>query len=918
MFYSVNSYSSISSRKGVGGLMSGLDTDELVKNMTIGTRTKIATQLQKKQLAQWKQEAYRGITDTINSFKRKWFSSSSSTSNILDSNFFNSKKITSSSEYVKISGKTEAAENLVIKDIMQTAETAAFTSSKKVSSGVIRSGEIAENWPQSNINGESIKIVMGTKQHTISIGSNFNFKASDIGNNTAMLKAVVNEFNTAISNSDDLKGKLEFSVNADNKIEIKSLDGSEFSVTEVGDNLKAGLGLSGTLPTNVKSFTGDTTSASSMYTMGNLGDALSGTTLTVSFNGVEKQIKFDASKKTDYDDVDGLRTYLQGQLDKAYGAGKVQVGFQTKPDGNGGTTNAGIWLKTASDTDTFTVKSSDAENVLGGDGALGILPGTTNRISWVQNIDTLIKSSQFADSSSMTPDADGNFKLKINDVEITVNKKDTMRDLLNKINESEAGVRVTYSTTADAFTMTAKESGANGRVDVQSTGGSNDIGQFLFGTTAQQNHTVGQDAIMEVSFDGGKTSTTVTRSTNAFSIDGLNIELTGKAEDTKLVDLAGTSFVFNFDGASHTLTLPSDFKINDNLSNDDKVKALIAGLNTELSKQGLSGDLSFALVQNGGKTSIEFKSSDPNKMITLDTGTSSATLMNAMGFRAHNGDGSDSITGAAGFEMIEAVKEDIKFNVENDSEAFTKKFKEFIEDYNKMIKSCNDLTTEKQDREYKPLTEEQKEEMSEDEVKKWQEQAKKGILQNDRIINSFMDNMRSALFAPVDGSSFHLNNMGISTTEWKENGQIHITNEDMFDKAIAENSEQIIKMFTAKVEPVYPEGASKTDKLAIDRDAALKSGLAVRMEYFMNVAASTSIGAEGTLVRMAGDKSDYKLSQDNISREIKRYDSALNTLKKRLKAEEERYFKQFSTLERYLSQMNAQSSWLTEQFGGGQ
>ena len=60
--------------KGIGGLATGLDTDEIIKGMTIGTRSKIAKQLQSKQLYTWKSDAMRNVSSKLINFSKILFS----------------------------------------------------------------------------------------------------------------------------------------------------------------------------------------------------------------------------------------------------------------------------------------------------------------------------------------------------------------------------------------------------------------------------------------------------------------------------------------------------------------------------------------------------------------------------------------------------------------------------------------------------------------------------------------------------------------------------------------------------------------------------------------------------------------------------------------------------------------------------
>jgi len=94
----------------------------------------------------------------------------------------------------------------------------------------------------------------------------------------------------------------------------------------------------------------------------------------------------------------------------------------------------------------------------------------------------------------------------------------TMRDITNVVNNSDAGVRMQYNSTTDSYSLIATESGSMGRVEVEG-----DFADALFGAarTVRQ----GEDAVMTVSFDNGATVNTITRNSNNFTLNGMNITI---------------------------------------------------------------------------------------------------------------------------------------------------------------------------------------------------------------------------------------------------------------------------------------------------------------------------------------------------------------------------------------------------------
>lgn len=254
----------------------------------------------------------------------------------------------------------------------------------------------------------------------------------------------------------------------------------------------------------------------------NLSDVLSGSTLTLDFNGIQKTIQFKESEKDQYADADGLKDYIQKAIDKAYGDGRVTVSVDA---------NDQLSFQTSDPSFIFSVQSSSKSGVLGENGALHILSGESNRVEYTKTLRQLQDQFSLPLTSNST---NGKYEFTINGVEFSFDEDTMLGDIITKINSNkEAGVTVSYSSVTDKFSVTANDNGASGKVDIADTGTSN-LMQVLFGTKDDPDgYTVeaGQDLKLNVSFDGGKTYTDLVRSDNTFSVDGVSFEILGKADD---------------------------------------------------------------------------------------------------------------------------------------------------------------------------------------------------------------------------------------------------------------------------------------------------------------------------------------------------------------------------------------------------
>lgn len=250
------------------------------------------------------------------------------------------------------------------------------------------------------------------------------------------------------------------------------------------------------------------------------------------------------------------------------------------------------------------------------------------------------------------------------------------------------------------------------------------------------------------------------------------------------------------------------------------------------------------------------------------------------------------------------IGETYTVNIKKDSTTVKDALKKFVESYNKLIDDVYGYIGKSPAKDddgntYEPLTDAEKKEMSEDEITKWEEKAKQGVLYNDSTVSTIMSQMRSALYTNVtldDGSKFGIYNLGIKTSsEWSEHGKLQI-DEDAFDKAFENNEDAIIKLFTNS-----DTGMMK--KLNSVIDGAVKS--------------SGAVNTRGTLVRKAG-KADSSVTTDStIYKEMVKMQDRLKELQNRYNDKEEYWWKVFTNMETAMSDLNSQTSYISSYLGTG-
>ncbi|MCR8632393.1 flagellar filament capping protein FliD [Paenibacillus radicis (ex Xue et al. 2023)] len=230
-----------------------------------------------------------------------------------------------------------------------------------------------------------------------------------------------------------------------------------------------------------------------------------------------------------------------------------------------------------------------------------------------------------------------------------------------------------------------------------------------------------------------------------------------------------------------------------------------------------------------------------------------------------------------------------------DTDKIVESIKSFISDYNDILKIVNDKSTETKNSDYAPLTDAQKEALSEKQIESWENKAKAGLLRNDPILASITRTLRSNISAIVDSGSSKYNSLasiGIDTGQYFENGKLYLNNETKLREAIEANPEAVKAIFTGDA----------TD------DNPAKAGVGERLYSQLNTGL-TSLTTKAGLANISYDDS-------LLSKQISLIAKDMTVMQKRLATIEDNYYKQFSAMETALDKLNSQGSQLISQMAG--
>lgn len=232
----------------------------------------------------------------------------------------------------------------------------------------------------------------------------------------------------------------------------------------------------------------------------------------------------------------------------------------------------------------------------------------------------------------------------------------------------------------------------------------------------------------------------------------------------------------------------------------------------------------------------------------------------------------------------------ISINIKKDTQAVYDMVKDFVTKYNAILKEMNEAFDAPSARGYQPLTDDEKEAMTDDQIEKWETKIKDSILRRDNNLSSLLDMTRSSMngVVDVDGKNYSLASFGISSSNYTEKGVLHISG----DKDDSLVSTSVNKLMNA---------------LNDDPDTVMKVMNKLADDLYSSLTDSMKSSSLRSALTVYNDK--------EMTNSIKNYKEDLTKMEKKLMEIENRYYKQFSAMEAAMSKMNSQSSSLASMLG---
>lgn len=247
------------------------------------------------------------------------------------------------------------------------------------------------------------------------------------------------------------------------------------------------------------------------------------------------------------------------------------------------------------------------------------------------------------------------------------------------------------------------------------------------------------------------------------------------------------------------------------------------------------------------------------------------------------------------FTLKNTTTESITVNVANDGEKLFETIKNFVDKYNEIVGKIEEKLNETKYSAYGPLTDLQREQLTEKQQDQWEEKAKSGLLRNDDILSGLLTQMRTALYSKVNQSGLNpkmtsLSSIGITTTSNFRSAKLQI-DESKLRKAINEDPESVELLFRGT-------GTTSGDQGVIHR---LDSIFNTRLQQLKDRAGNSTMA----------------YNQYALGRQLKDLEDRIDQYEDRLKMLEDRYYRQFTAMEEAIQKANSQLAYLAQFFSNG-
>ncbi|MBO6202968.1 MAG: flagellar filament capping protein FliD [Selenomonas sp.] len=501
----------------------------------------------------------------------------------------------------------------------------------------------------------------------------------------------------------------------------------------------------------------------------------------------------------------------------------------------------------------------------------------------------------------------------------------TLNDLSSKLNAAGVNIKASYDSANDAFSLYQKTGGEANKIilsagtDTAATYGKDLISKLNLRSVTQSldsNGNLTSELSEALSFEQTTGNSTITA---ASFTSGTSV-----TAETVLNTLFTTSTGGN--GAAFTITkggTSSDITIADVTSST--VQDLVDAINNASSKNSLGikasiedGKLKIANTEEDDTDTISFtvSSSDTSanavngrKMLNALQLSTDKLTTDSNGIVASGTDAKVTIDGreyssdsskitVANVTYSLAAKGSTVVTVNQDTDKLVENVKKFVEDYNKMLDELNEKYYEEKYSDYGVLTQTQEKGMTKEQIEKWNEKAKSGLLNHNQTIGKIISEMREAIYTPVDGVDGKYNTMmSIGITSSTDRGHLTL-DEEKLKKALAAEPDSVRQLFNSDGDYKDKNGETQTDYRKQGVVGRISDSLYKNLKTMKSYAGTTTEAADGS-------------SLGDLIRELK---TKMSNFKTMMNAFENQLYKKYDAMEMAIQRMGVSMGYIT----GGQ
>ncbi len=235
--------------------------------------------------------------------------------------------------------------------------------------------------------------------------------------------------------------------------------------------------------------------------------------------------------------------------------------------------------------------------------------------------------------------------------------------------------------------------------------------------------------------------------------------------------------------------------------------------------------------------------------------------------------------------------DEVTVTVGKDTTSTYELVKNAVKEYNNLLEEMGKLYYADSARGYDPLTSEQKESMSDDEIEQWENKIKSSLLRRDSTLGSLMSAMRSALqgtYKDEEGNEYSLSTYGIVSGNYTERGKLHI--------------------YGNTDDPIYASNADRLQKaLNEDPDKVMDALSGIFSNLYTTLSEKCAKTEVSSALTFYNDK--------QYSKDLDRYQKDLDSINTRMEDMKNRYYKQYTAMEKALATLQSKSSSLAQMLG---